>query len=242
MPHTVQIAGHSTKEDKPMSIFWVNGQPTQRPEDWKQGLADPIKHWKQGASAWVLAHCWEAAQGFPPEICQLLEPTFPGIKVQKGLVEHVVPMPAQGQGSQNDLFIQAVCSDTHICVAVEGKVGEAFGETISKWHSGTVNKEERLSEILKIIGLPRSIPDTIYYQLLHRMASPVIEARETLHARHAVMVIHSFSQSDAHFEDFAAFLSLYGVENPQVGSLYYLKTVDNVKLYAGWARGDQRFL
>jgi hypothetical protein len=36
------------------------------------GIEDPVKHWKAGYSARTLAHCWEAADGFPSEIAQAL--------------------------------------------------------------------------------------------------------------------------------------------------------------------------
>jgi len=45
------------------------------PSDWQTLLADPVKHWKTGYSARTLAHCWEAADGFPSEIAQALSQT-----------------------------------------------------------------------------------------------------------------------------------------------------------------------
>jgi len=225
-----------------MSIFIINGQPTTRPEDWKQGLAEPNKHWKAGKSAWALAQSWEEAGGFPSEVNALLTQSFYGIQPQHAMIEHKVLMPAVGRASQNDLFVVAQANDEIICIAVEGKVSETFGATIDKWHSGTPNKEARLSGVLKIIGLPRQIPNTNRYQLLHRMASPVIEARQIFDAKHAVMLIHSFSQTDEHFDDFAAFLALYGIQSPQIGVLYPLCEVNGIQLHAGWARGDKRFL
>ena len=41
---------------------------TTGPQDWQALLADPQKHWRTGFSARTLAHCWEAAQGLPPEV------------------------------------------------------------------------------------------------------------------------------------------------------------------------------
>lgn len=222
--------------------FRVNGKPTKTAEDWRWVLQDPEKQWRQGFSAWALAHSWEAAQGFPPEIQHLLHLHFSNVTLITGWVEHQVAMPGRGKASHNDLLVQATCSEGDLCIAIEGKVNEAPGNTIDEWHDHNTNREVRLSGILDTIGLPRAIPGTIRYQLLHRMASPVIEARETFNANHAVMIIHSFSQVDAHFPDFAAFVDLYGITHPQINQLYYLKTVDNIRLYAGWARGDKQFL
>jgi len=225
-----------------MSIFYVNGAQTTSPVDWKMMLAEPEKHWQKGYSAWALAHCWESFAGFPSEVQQLLASDFPNIQAQKAIVEHNVPMPGIGKGSQNDIYIQATSDNGTVSIAIEGKVSETFDKTIHEWHTGGLNREKRLLGILDIIGLPRDIPSNIRYQLLHRMASPVIEAQKNYPAKHAVMLIHSFSQSDEHFGDFDAFLNLYGIHGAQVGELYYLTTVNNVKLYAGWARGDKRFI
>jgi hypothetical protein len=156
----------------------------------------------------------------------------------KGLVEHKVPMPGKGPDSQNDLFVFA---EADLCIAIEGKVSESLGQTVQEWHDGTPNRETRIQGILDLIGLPRTIPTSIRYQLLHRMASPVVEARKS-GAQHAIMIIHSFSHLDKSFVDFAAFLALYGITQVETGTLYPLKMVDSVKLYAGWARGDLRFL
>lgn len=225
-----------------MTIFWVNGAPTTGPEDWKGSLQEPEKQWKPGYSAWALAHCWEAAQGFPPEIQDHLKPHFAHVALEKGWVEHQVSMPGQGKASHNDLFVLARSDQGDLCLAVEGKVNETLGSTIGEWHNQSPNRETRLSGILDVIGLPRTIPNTIRYQLLHRMASPVIEARKTFRVEHAVMIIHSFSAVDAHFADFAAFLELYGIQSPEIGQLYTLRSVDGIKLYAGWVRGDRQFL
>jgi hypothetical protein len=42
--------------------------PTNGPEDWKNLLAQPEKHWRTGHSANALAHCWEDAYGFPERV------------------------------------------------------------------------------------------------------------------------------------------------------------------------------
>ena len=46
--------------------------PASSPEDWKQFLAEPEKHWQQGYSARSLAFCWQEADGIPPEILSVL--------------------------------------------------------------------------------------------------------------------------------------------------------------------------
>jgi hypothetical protein len=220
-----------------MALFTLNGNPVLTAGDWKYGLADPVLHWKPGYSAWALAHSWHAASGFPPEVRAVLASEFPAIEMRQGLIEHKVPMPGKGRASQNDLFVVASAGAEQICIAVEGKVAESLGPSISEWRDGSPNKEKRLSELLTWIGLPREIR----YQLLHRMASPVIESVR-LNARHAVMLIHSFSGVDKSFNDFASFIALYGASDAHAGKLYPLTMVGDVTLYAGWIQGDRAFL
>jgi len=53
--------------------------------------------------------------------------------------------------------------------------------------------------------------------------------------------VHSFSQQDEWFADFAHFLALYGADG-RIGQLVKLGVLGQVPTYAGWARGDKRFL
>jgi hypothetical protein len=54
------------------------------------------------------------------------------------------------------------------------------------------------------------------------------------------MMVHSFSQHDSWFDDYQAFLSLYGVQGA-VGKLTLLKELGPIHLYAGWAHGRSEF-
>jgi hypothetical protein len=55
------------------------------------------------------------------------------------------------------------------------------------------------------------------------------------------MIVHSFSQQDACFGDFAAFLGLYGVQ-AQSGQMAHLANIQGVELFAGWACGEAKYL
>lgn len=151
--------------------------------------------------------------------------------------------PLNGHPSQNDLFVLAKdVNEGLISITIEGKVSESFDQTLAERNvKNSSGKKERLAFIQEILGINGELPSTTRYQLLHRMASAVIEARRFT-AKNAVMVIHSFSQSDLWFDDFCSFLSVFGVKNPEVGELYFLGENLGIKLYAGWARGDAQFL
>ncbi len=205
------------------------------PEDWRQALASPDKQWRSGYSAKEMAYCWEAAGGFPAEIMSLFADhiEFAAIEPLLGLVEHQVPMPGKGQPSQNDLFVLARANEDFVAIAIEGKASEPFGETLEEWNDRSPNKQERLTGICDLIGLNHDMPGSIRYQLLHRTASAVVEARR-FGAAYAVMIVHSFSPSDQWYEDFESFVALYGAQ-AGVGKLVYLRQIEGINLYAGWA-------
>lgn len=221
--------------------------PINSIEEWKKLLADPAKHWRMGYSARTMATSWFAADGFPPEISALFKnsgfPAFGSVTPLIIIPEHKVSLlPRSGHPSQNDLFVLAKATDGNlISITVEGKVSESFDRTIGEWMKpATKGKITRLSFIAEKLCLPEKIPNQVRYQLLHRLASGVIEA-ERFGTRYAMMIIHSFSQSDEWYSDFEAFLSLYGV-SAKAGELVHLYNIGGISVFAGWVRGDPRYL
>jgi hypothetical protein len=217
--------------------------PTIEADDWKKQLADPEKQWRAGYSAYALAHAWEDASNFPPEVQAIFSGTiFDECVPLLGLPEHKVKMPAKGRASQNDLFVVARTTQSQlVSIMVEGKVTEAFGEQLSKWYDESDNKTKRLHGILDIINLPHTIPPSIRYQLLHRTASAIEEAKR-FNTKYAIMFVHSFSQTNEHFIDYQEFINLYGIQNVKVGQLVKLTTIQNIELYSAWACGDKQYL
>src|SRR5207248_8990828 len=119
-----------------------------------------------------------------------------------------------------------------VTIAVEGKAEEPFGDgPVSKWRAEEgAGRKERLAFLLDVLALPDDDRlGRIQYQLLHRTASAVIEARE-FGAGHAVMLIHSFSPRDSRFEDFANFAALYGVTVDK-GSVTRARELGDVTLH-----------
>ena len=221
---------------------------TQGVQDWQRLLAEPVKHWRTGYSARALAHCWESAAGFPPEIAALFAqsgvPAFSTLELLLAIPEHKVILPPRsGHPSQNDLFALARAGDGQvIAMTVEGKVSERFGPALSRWNKEmSLGKIQRLAYIQGQLGLTGELPRTIRYQLLHRTTSAVLEATR-FNARYAAMVVHSFNQDDLWLDEYAAFLALFCVSAVVQGQLLHLKEIHGVQLYSGWASGEARFL
>ena len=84
------------------------------------------------------------------------------------------------------------------------------------------------------IGLKDPIPGHIRYQLLHRTASSVLEAKR-FHCTAAVMIVQSFIESDLenHFGDYVQFVQLYG-KTPAKDNLVFLANINGIMLYSAW--------
>ena len=221
--------------------------PISTPDQWKMLLAEPDKQWRAGFSARTIAHSWLASDGLPFEVSFLLGssgiPALSSVEPLFIIPEHKVLLPpTSGHPSQNDVFVLGKGADgTLISITVEGKVSESFAQTLSEWlEEPSPGKEIRLEYLKKELSLQTDLPSAIRYQLLHRLASAVIEAKR-FGAKHAVMIVHSFSQTHEWFSDFEAFLSLFG-SKAQIGSLAWLYSAGDLSVYSGWAQGDSRFL
>ena len=218
--------------------------PATKPEDWQQLLADPEKHWRKGYSARTLAHCWQEANGlFPSEVQAVLSqsPELADLEMLLAIPEHQVHLPGGRRPSQNDVWVLARTTDALVSIAVEGKVSEAFGPTVGEWLlDQSPGKEERLRFLCGKLDLDYPPPNNIRYQLIHRTVSALIEA-EQFHAKHAVMIVHSFSQEDKWFDDYERFLSLFGAR-ASLNEFVTVRKPREVKLHFAWVRGEKRFL
>ena len=217
--------------------------PASSAEDWAQFLAEPVKQWRSGYSARTLAYSWQEADGFPAEAKAVLSTSkeFADIEMLLGIPEHQVPLPGGSRPSQNDLWVLARSGSALVSIAVEGKVSEPFGPTLDEWLvDSSQGKLTRLAYLCEQLGLEEPLPGTVRYQLLHRTASAVIEARRCC-ARHAIMLVHSFSQTHEWFTDYSAFARLVGAE-VEVNRLVSVGRRGEVDLHLCWVCGDARYL
>jgi hypothetical protein len=221
-----------------MSHFLI---PTKSPSCWKQFLADE-KHWKAGYSAMALAQCWEQAKGFPPEIQKLFasHSQFEDVELLLAIPEHKVDLPGGRRPSQNDLFVLGKAAGELVAITIEGKVNESFDRTVAEWlRTDSKGKRDRLKFLCEQLGLAK-IPDNIRYQLLHRTASAIIEAKR-FNAKSAVMIVHSFNSDHLWFDDYQKFIELFGAA-AEHGKLVHLQRIQGIHVYCGWATGASRFL
>ena len=213
--------------------------PSDGPDSWRRFLAQPDTQWRTGYSARTIAHAWEAANGFPPEVAAILEATLGPTDLLFAIPEHKTPLPGGRRESQSDVFAIGRYVDGLVTCTIEGKVDEPFGPTVGEWFvDASPGKAERLGYICHLLGV-RTCPPEVHYQLLHRTASALIEA-DRFHARDAAMIVHSFSPERRWFEAYARFVALLGAAGTNGGTAV-ISLPDERRLILGWAHGNLRY-
>lgn len=211
-----------------MSLILI---PTRSIEDWKALLASPETQWRDGYSAKSAALSWEQSKGLPPEIGALLS----GAELLLAIPEHKVSLSDGGRESQCDVFALLRLPTGTCAMAVEAKVNESFGPTIAEWLvDASPRKLARLDYLSGLLGLR---PDPVLrYQLFHRTAAAILEARRFGMAE-AAMVVQSFAPDQRWFADFEAFAAAMGHRiAPGVAVRHRLP--DGMLLTLGWAACD----
>lgn len=224
--------------------------PTQGPYTWRALLAKPETQWRDGRSAKELARSWENAwlerQDFPAKVSGLLTaygpPFTDNLKLVSAIPEYQVEIhPVDARPSCNDIFVLASTGSGLVVIMVEGKAGEDFGPRLGEWLAAAPKgsrKNDRLTEIRKLLGISAEVPNEIRYQLLHRAASAVITAQE-YKAPYAVMLVHSFSDKAESFEDYKDYLNiLFQIPNADERLVSCGRT-EGIELYCGWVQATK---
>lgn len=210
--------------------------PLLKPEDVIPHLAKQELHWKAGYSAQELVVAWASARnGFPEVIRRVLDtaPEYADAEMIDGFFEREVELGSPGRNSQTDLMVVVGLPAELGIIAVEGKVEESFADLVSDWNT-TPGKQRRLEILCASLGMPLAQVGSVRYQLLHRAASAIYEAKR-YRARHALMLIHSFSSTHRWFEDFATFSCAMGQPLQHPGVCSAAKTCEGVSLRLAWA-------
>jgi hypothetical protein len=207
---------------------------------WRNRLASPDKQWKRKYSAFETAVSWEAASssasGLPKELETLLRTTFDDPMLLLAVAEHKVDLVGGNAASQSDVWAVINTSRGLLSLTVEAKALESFGnETLERWLGGTSeqsikNRKDRWEHVRANLPATESYLG-VRYQMLHRCASAVIEAKR-LGASHAAFVVQAFNTPKTSFREFEKFCSALDIPAGR-GSLA-VTTSNGISLAIGW--------
>ena len=210
---------------------------------WRARLASPDHHWKRRFSAFETAVSWELAarskSGIPDPIEKLFRASGYGEPVLiLAAAEHKVPLPGGNAASQSDVWAVVNTSLGMLSLTVEAKAKESFGDAIlHTWREGDGSDASKRNRIDRwnylCLHLPKADSfDQVRYQMLHRCASAVIEAKR-LGFTHAAFVVQAFETPHESFQDYEVFCDALKI--PAARGTMALTTVDGIRLGIGWA-------
>jgi hypothetical protein len=214
--------------------------PLTKPEDVIPHLAKPDLHWKAGYSAQELAMASDAANDFPASVRSVLRtaPEYAEAVLIDGFFEREVELGDNRRNSQTDLMVVAGLGNELGIIAVEGKVEESFAELVQDWNT-TPGKQNRLNHLCSTLELDLTSVGALRYQLFHRTASAIYEAKR-YRSRHALMLVHSFSLTHRWFDDFAAFTRALGIPVERPGVCSQSRVCDGISLRLAWVADSVR--
>jgi len=215
--------------------------------NWRERLAKPDSQWKRGYSALETAVSWEIAgrqpAGLPEPIADLFRGSILGeATLLLAIAEHKVPLVGGLADSQCDVWALLNTASGDISLSIEAKANESFGqgnESLKDWllagesERSRRNRKNRWEHVSA--HLPRAAQDAyslVPYQLLHRCAAAVIEAKR-FRLPNAALVVQAFGAPDESFEAFGRLCHAMSVDARR-GQMQ-MTTVDAIRLGVGWA-------
>ena len=211
--------------------------PLRRPEEVISHLGAP-HHWKEGRSAKSLIDQWWSANDIPPSILAILDqaPEWQDSELIDAYAERCTSLDdGRPSHSQSDL-LAIVGTDISLGVlSIEAKVDEGFDKTVGEWLKvESAGKLARLSKLCSLFKLDPAGVSGLRYQLFHRTASAIIEARRYRTAR-AAMIVQSWSPDSKGFADYCAFFEAVGITGLSIGKLSPALVLDGVSFRTAWS-------
>lgn len=215
--------------------------------NWRERLASPESQWRRGYSAFETAVSWEGASrhaaGLPEPMAALFrESDFGEAVLLLAIAEHKVPLAGGQADSQCDVWALLDTMSGGLSLSVEAKANEPFGkgnESLENWlrAGGSVRSEENRRARWECIR--ENLPPVGYdgygevpYQLLHRCAAALIEAKR-FRVPNAALVVQSFNAPE---ESFRAFSRLcHAAKVNAVRGQMQIVTAGDIRLGIGWA-------
>jgi hypothetical protein len=208
-------------------------------ENWRERLARPDTQWVRTFSAFEAAVSWEGASatvsGLPTAIFNLLDAAFGDPKLLLAIAEHKVSLPGGNADSQNDVWALVKTATCTLSLSIEAR--ESFGnETLEVWLIPDNPPPTRLQRWNYIRDHLPHVQDGAYlpiaYQLLHRCACAVIEAKR-FGLKYAACIVQAFETPNIRYGEFSEFCNAIGINVPRGG--IQNTAVGDITLAIGWA-------
>ena len=214
---------------------------------WRERLANPDRQWKRRFSALETAVSWERASrtssGLPEPILKLFRNSIYCEPVLMfAIAEHKVPLAGGPADSQCDVWAFLNTKAGTVSLSIEAKAQESFGksnQTLEQWldagksERARTNRQERWNDIKK--HLPNIVEggySQVAYQLLHRCAAAVIEAKR-FRLENAAFVVQAFQSPAKSFDAFSQMCRAMATDAER-GRIHFTK-VGDICLGIGWA-------
>lgn len=210
---------------------------------WRDRLAQPDTQWKRNFSAFETAVSWELSSSYGSGLPRPIDALFrtagydePVLAI--AVAEHKVVLPGGNAASQCDVWAVVHTSAGMVSLAVEAKAKESFGDDIlERWlvagetKNSISNRKQRWDYLREHLPQASSLLQ-VRYQMLHRCAASVIEARR-FGFRHAAFIVQAFDTPNTSFLDYVTFCDALGL--PAARGTMARTSVDGISLGVGWA-------
>ncbi len=159
-------------------------------------------------------------------------PAFAGARLITGFLERQTDLGTPGRPSQTDLLALVWLPSGVGVIGVEGKCEESFGPIVRDWNTSD-GRTRRLTHLCKALDLSIGTAEGLRYQLIHRTAAALFEARR-FNAQHALMLVHSFSERHSWFDDFVAFATALATPITERDQISASRMIGGVELRLSW--------
>jgi len=191
----------------------------------------------ENRAAHFLARSWLAFGEEFPELIALTLATAPALEEAsfvEGFFERGIDLGDGRRPSKTDLVALLCINKRLVVMSVIAMVDKPFGNLIvHELVAASPAKRARIERLRAMLDISVTDVETIPYELLHRTAAVVIEAKRFC-ADTAVMMVHSFDRDDSGIEDFQRFARAIGIKEAKATYTSGPVLVDGVKLYVGW--------
>lgn len=189
---------------------------------------------------------WEGAKGTHSGLPKPIAAMFQAAELNEpelllAIAEHKVPLKGTGGDSQCDVWALVKTTEGTVSVSVEAKANEDFGDnnqTLTAWLKGGKSPGSPVNRLMRWHHIEENLPKggeeayhRIPFQILHRCAAAVIEARR-FRLKHALFLVQSFNAPPKSFEKYALFASALGL--PANRNRLEFTGVGDIRLGIGW--------